>query len=86
MRGRPAWCHRLEHEYGVKARVMPARYNVARWVTCETGEGAAADERPVLRRPQFYLEDLLGRPVDVVSETALRERLRPYVERDAIAV
>jgi len=32
---------------------------------------------------QFYLEDLLGRPVDLVSETALRERLRPYVERDA---
>lgn len=35
---------------------------------------------------QFYLEDLLGRTVDVVSETALRERLRPYVERDAITV
>ena len=35
---------------------------------------------------QFYLEDLLGRSVDLVSETALRERLRPYVERDAIAV
>jgi uncharacterized protein len=35
---------------------------------------------------QFYLEDLLGRAVDVVSETALRQRLRPYVERDAIAV
>lgn len=35
---------------------------------------------------QFYLEDLLHRPVDVVSETALRERLRPYVERDAITV
>lgn len=35
---------------------------------------------------QFYLEDLLGRAVDLVSETALRERLRPYVERDAIAV
>jgi predicted nucleotidyltransferase len=35
---------------------------------------------------QFYLEDLLGRPVDVASETALRERLRPYVERDAITV
>ncbi|MBK7060460.1 MAG: peptide chain release factor 3 [Rubrivivax sp.] len=26
--------HRLEHEYGVKARIQPARYNVARWVTC----------------------------------------------------
>ena len=35
---------------------------------------------------QFYLEDLLGRPVDLVTETALRERLRPYVERDAIAI
>jgi len=41
--------HRLEHEYGVKARIMPARYNVARWVTCETGEGAAADERELKR-------------------------------------
>ncbi len=35
---------------------------------------------------QFYLEDLLGRTVDVVSETAMRERLRPDVERDAIAI
>lgn len=35
---------------------------------------------------QFYLEDLLGRPVDLVTETALRERLRPYVERDAIPI
>jgi peptide chain release factor 3 len=41
--------HRLEHEYGCKARVLPARYNVARWVTCETGEGAAADERELKR-------------------------------------
>ncbi len=35
---------------------------------------------------QFYLEDLLGHPVDLVTDKALRERLRPYVERDAIAV
>jgi predicted nucleotidyltransferase len=35
---------------------------------------------------QFYLEDLLGRPVDLVTEKALRERLRPFVERDAIAI
>jgi peptide chain release factor 3 len=41
--------HRLEHEYGVKARIAPARYNVARWVTAETGEGAAADERELKR-------------------------------------
>ena len=35
---------------------------------------------------QFYIEDLLGQPVDLVTETALRSELRPYVERDAIAV
>ena len=35
---------------------------------------------------QFYLDDLLQRRVDLVTEKALRERLRPYVERDAIAV
>lgn len=35
---------------------------------------------------QFYLEDLLGRPVDLVTEKALRPRLRPYVEKDLIDV
>jgi peptide chain release factor 3 len=41
--------HRLEHEYACKARIMPSRFQVARWVTCETGEGAAADERELKR-------------------------------------
>jgi peptide chain release factor 3 len=27
--------HRLEHEYGVKARITPAKYAVARWVTAD---------------------------------------------------
>jgi peptide chain release factor 3 len=27
--------HRLEHEYGVKARITGSRFQVARWVTCE---------------------------------------------------
>ena len=31
--------HRLEHEYGVKARIMPSRYQVARWVTCDEADG-----------------------------------------------
>ena len=35
---------------------------------------------------QFYLEDLLGCPVDLVAEKALRPQLRPSVERDAIHV
>lgn len=35
---------------------------------------------------QFYLEDLLGCPVDLVTEKALRAELRPFVEKDAINV
>lgn len=35
---------------------------------------------------QFYLEDLLGRRVDLVTDKALRPELRPYVEREAIHV
>ena len=35
---------------------------------------------------QFYLEDLLGRPVDLVTDTALRPSFRPYVEREAVDV
>lgn len=35
---------------------------------------------------QFYLEDLLGRPVDLINDKALRPELRPFVEREAIHV
>lgn len=35
---------------------------------------------------QFYLEDLLGRSVDLVTEKALREELRPYIEKDRVDV
>ena len=35
---------------------------------------------------QFYLEDLLERPVDLVTEKALRPELRPFVEKDALLV
>ena len=35
---------------------------------------------------QFYLEDLLGCPVDLVTERALRPELRPYIERERIIV
>ena len=31
--------HRLEHEYGVKARIMNSPYQVARWVTCAPEDG-----------------------------------------------
>ena len=35
---------------------------------------------------RFRLEELLGRQVDLVTESGLRDRVRPFVERDAIAV
>jgi predicted nucleotidyltransferase len=35
---------------------------------------------------QFFLEDLLGGPVDLVTTQALRPQLRPFIERDAIHV
>jgi hypothetical protein len=33
-----------------------------------------------------YLEQLLGRPVDLVTEKGLKPRARPYVEKDLIRV
>ena len=35
---------------------------------------------------QFYIEDLLGREVDLVTDDALRVELRPYVKREALSV
>ena len=47
-------------------------------------DGAATSER--FFGVQFYLEDLLGRPVDLVTEKALRPELRPHIEREVIRV
>ena len=47
------------------------------------------DEPPDWRRyfgAQFYLEDLLGRPVDLATDKTLRAELRPYVGREAVNV
>ena len=35
---------------------------------------------------QFYLEDLLGRSVDLATNQGLRVEIRPYVEREIINV
>ena len=34
----------------------------------------------------FYLEDLFNRPVDLVTEKALRAELRPYIDSEKIYV
>lgn len=35
---------------------------------------------------QYRLEEVFGRPVDLVTRRALRQEIRPYVERDLISV
>ena len=35
---------------------------------------------------QFYIEDLLGRPVDLVTDKALRAEMRPFIEREMVNV
>ena len=47
-------------------------------------DGAATSQRYF--GVQFYLEDLLGCSVDLVTEKALRSELRPHIEREAIDV
>jgi predicted nucleotidyltransferase len=35
---------------------------------------------------RFYLEDVLKCPVDLVTDKALRQELRPFIEREAVHV
>ncbi len=35
---------------------------------------------------QFYIEDLLGRPVGLVTDKALRAEMRPFIEREMVNV
>lgn len=35
---------------------------------------------------QFYLEDLLERPIDLVQKNVIRPELKPYIEKDLIHV
>jgi len=44
-------------------------------------------EKPTFRNfmnLSFYLEDLLGREVDLVTVKGLHSRIQPYVEKDVI--
>jgi uncharacterized protein len=62
------------------------------------GEGSGTSDVDLLVRfretPTFsgymklriFLEDLLGAKVDLVTESGLREAVRPFVEKDAIRV
>jgi predicted nucleotidyltransferase len=47
-------------------------------------DGPATSER--FFGVQFYLEDLLGRSVDLVTDRGLRSELRPFIEAEAVHV
>ena len=80
----------LSERYGVTGLALFG--SVARG---EAEEGSDVDilvrfEGPATSRQffgvQFAIEDALGRPVDLVTDKALRAELRPYVEAEAIDV
>lgn len=56
--------HRLEHEYGVKARILPSKFSLARWVTCD-------DERELERfmsaNAHRMAHDAVGAPTLLVE-------------------
>jgi predicted nucleotidyltransferase len=80
----------LEKRYGVKRLALfgSAARNTARADSdvdvLVAFDGPATSERYF--GVQFYLEDMLGRPVDLVTERALRPELKAHVERDRINV
>ncbi len=47
-------------------------------------EGPATSERYF--GVQFYLEDLFGAPVDLVTDKALRSELRQFIEKETVHV
>jgi predicted nucleotidyltransferase len=52
-------------------------------ILVDFGEPASFDAYMDLK---FYLEDLLGARVDLVTERGLKPGVRPYVQQDAIRV
>ena len=80
----------LQRRFGV---LRPALFGSIARDDAREGSNAdvlvAFDSRADSRRYvglQFYLEALLGCPVDLVTEQALRPQFRPFIERDAIRV
>lgn len=80
----------LANRYGVTRLALPG--SMARDAACADSDvdilvsfdGPATSSRYF--GVQFFLEDLLGRRVDLVTDKALRPELRPYVEREAVHV
>ena len=59
--------HRLEHEYGCKARIMPSRFQVARWVTCDENGGAKELQRFIDANAHRVAFDAVDAPTVLVE-------------------
>ena len=85
-----AHTHELRQEYGVASlRLFGSVARDQAAAGSDVDVLVAFDGEPTFRRfmqLRFRLEALLGTRVDLVTETGLRDRVRPYVEKDAIAV
>ena len=86
---------------GAHKRVLEERFGVASLAlfgSFARGQATDASDIDILVRfngpatsrayfgVQFYIEDLLGRPVDLVTDKALRPEFRPHLEREAVSV
>ena len=59
------------------ARSLPSLFSLLRCIRRSCQHSTASDQRD-------ELEDLLGRRADLVTEKALKPRMRPQVERETI--
>ena len=80
----------LRERFGVKSLALFGSF-----ARDEAGDGSDVDILVAFASPpdwrryfgaQFYLEDLLGRPVDMAAEGEVRAEIQPLMERDAINV
>jgi len=60
--------HRLEHEYGCKARVTASRFQIARWVTCDAADGGERElQRFIDANAHRVAHDAVGAPTLLVE-------------------
>ncbi|HET7773306.1 MAG TPA: peptide chain release factor 3 [Burkholderiaceae bacterium] len=80
--------HRLEHEYGVKARITPSRYTLARWITCDEADGGERELKRFIDANQHRLAldavDAVALLVDYAHELRAIEQNWPKIKFHAL--
>jgi peptide chain release factor 3 len=80
--------HRLEHEYGVKTRITPSRYTLARWITCDEADGGERELKRFIDANQHRLAhdavDAVALLVDYAHELRAIEQNWPKIKFHAL--